>query len=73
MSHNSNISLSSINLAIDLFFIVGLPPYESRDVLKKKLKSPAKTICLSDKSLIVSNILPRSRRVVTCSVSVLGL
>ena len=73
MSHKPNFSLTSINLAIDFFFTVGLPPYESRDVSKKKLKSPAKIICLLDKSYIVSNILPRSRRVVTSSVSVLGL
>ena len=32
---------------IDFFFRVGLPPYESRDVSKKKLKSPTKSICLS--------------------------
>ena len=69
MSHKSNFSLSSINLAIDFFFRVGLPLYESRDVSRKKLKSSAKTICLSDKSLIVSNILT----LVTCSVSVLEL
>ena len=69
MSHKSNFSLSSINLGVDFFFRVGLPPYESRDVSRKKLKSPAKTICLSDKSLIVSNILT----LVTCSVLVLEL
>ena len=33
---------SSIDLGIDFFFRVGLPPYESKDVLKKKLKSPGK-------------------------------
>ena len=63
MSHKSNFSLSSINFAIDFSYRVGLLPYESRDVSKKKLKSPAKTICLSYKSLIVSNILSRSWRV----------
>ena len=47
--------------------------YESRDVSKKTLKSPAKTIYFSEKSLIASYILPWSGRVVTCSVSVLGL
>ena len=73
MSHKSSFSLSSINLEIDFFFRVGLPPFESKDVSKKKLKSPAKTICFSYKSLIVSNILSRSRRVATCSVSVLRL
>ena len=36
-----------------------MSPYESRDVSKKKLKLSAKTICLSGKSLIVSNILSR--------------
>ena len=55
MSHKSNFSLNSINFATDFFFRVGLPSYESSHVSKKKLKSPAKTICLSDKSLIVSN------------------
>ena len=57
--------------AIDLFFRVGLPLHDSRDASKKKLKSLAKTICLSYKSLII--ILSRSWRVATCSVSVLGL
>ena len=73
MSDKSKFFLSSINLAIDFFFRVGLPPYKSKDVPKKKLKSPSKTISLSEKSLIASNILPRSRRAVTYSVSVLGL
>ena len=73
MSHKSNFSLSSINLAIDFFFRVGLPPDKSRNVSKNKLKSLAETICMSDKSLIVSNILPRTRRVATCPASVLGL
>ena len=73
VSHKSNFSLSSINFAIDFFFRVGFLPYDSRDVSKKKLKSPDKTICLSYKYLIVSNILSRSWRVATCSVSVLGL
>ena len=50
MSRESNFSLSSINFAIDFFLRVGLPPYESTDVSKKKLKSPAKTICLPYKS-----------------------
>ena len=72
MSHKSSFSVSSISLAIDFFFIVGVPPYEPRDVSKKKLKLAAKTTCLPGKSLIVSNILPRSRRVAACSVSVLG-
>ena len=58
-----NLFFKLINLAIDFFFRVGLPSYES----------PAKTICLSYKSLIVSNILPRSTRVASSSVSVLGL
>ena len=53
MSIKSNFSLSSINLAIDFFLRVGLPLYEYRGLSKKKLKSPAKTIYLSDKSLIV--------------------
>ena len=44
MSHISNVPLSSINVAIDFFFRVGLPMYETWDVSKKKLKSPAKTI-----------------------------
>ena len=69
MSHKSNFSLSSLNFAIDFFFRVGLPPYQSRDVSKKKLKSPAKAICLSYKSLIVSNILSRSCRVATFLVN----
>ena len=73
MSHKSNFPLSSINLAIDLLFRVGLPSYESTNVSKTKLKLPAKAICLSDKSIIVSNFLPKSRRVFGCSVSVLGL
>ena len=41
MSHKSNFSLSSINLAIDFFFRVGLPLYESRDgekEIKKEIK-----------------------------------
>ena len=50
-----------------------LPPYESKDASKRKLKLPAKILFLSNKSLIVSNILPRLRRVATCSVWVLGL
>ena len=33
-------------LAVDSLFSDCLPPYESRDVSKKKLKSPAKTVCL---------------------------
>ena len=52
MSHKSSFSLSSINLVIDFFFRVDLPPYESKDVSKKKLKSPTKTISLSYKYLI---------------------
>ena len=60
MPHNSNFSLNSINLAIDFFFRVCLPLYESRNVSKKKLRSPAKTTCLSDKSLKVSKILSTS-------------
>ena len=60
-------------LTIDFFFRFGLPPYESNYVSKMKFKLPAKTIWLLNKSLIVSNILPRSRRVVTCSVSILWL
>ena len=73
MSHKSNFSLSSINFATDLFFRVVLPLYYSRDIWKKKLKSPAKTIFLSYKSLIVSNISWRSWRIATWSISVLGL
>ena len=73
MSHKSNFSLSLINFVIDFFFRVALPPYDSRDVLKKKLESPAKTICLSYKSLIASSISSRSWLVATCPLSVLGL
>ena len=57
MSHKSNVLLSLINFAIDFIFRLGLPPHESEDVSKKKLKSPAKTICSSYKSLIVSKNL----------------
>ena len=46
MSQKSSFSLSSINLGIDFFCRVGLPPYESKDVPKKKLKPPAKIINL---------------------------
>ena len=73
MSQKSNFSLSSINFAVDFLFRVVLPPHEPKDVSKKKLKSPAKTICLSHKSSVVSNIFPRSWRVATCSVLVLEL
>ena len=73
MLHKSNFSLSSINVAIDFFFGDDLPPYESRDVSKKKVKLSANTICLSFKSVIVSNVLPRSTKVANCSFSVLGL
>ena len=52
------------------FFRVCLPPSESKDVSKKKLKLAAKTTCLSDKSIVVSNVPPRRRRVDTCSISV---
>ena len=57
-------------MAIDLFFRTGFFPSEFKDVSKKKLKSPAKNICLSNKSLIVSKSLTR---VAACSASVLGL
>ena len=50
-------------LAVDSLFSDCLPSYESRDVSKEKLKSPAKTACLWYKFLIASNILPRSGRV----------
>ena len=32
MPHKSNLSLSSLNLAINFFSRVGLSPYESRDI-----------------------------------------
>ena len=73
MSHKLNFYLSSINMAIDLFFRIGFFAPEFKDVSKKKLKSPAKNICLSNKSLIVSKILSSLTRVAACSASVLGL
>ena len=56
MSHKSNFSLSLISFAIDFFVRVGFPPYESRDLSKKKLKSSTKTLCLSCKYLIVYSL-----------------
>ena len=71
MSNKSSLSLSSMNLAIDFFCRVCLPPYESKNVWKKKLKLPAKTICLLYKSLIVFNFLFHEELLIAVSVLVL--
>ena len=69
MSRKLNFSLSSIKVAIDFFFRAGLSPFQSKDVSRKKLKSPAKTICLPCQFWTVSNILPKAVRVTTVSIS----